>query len=241
MQLRGKQLLLYGGGGSLHRIAHAEKIVLVLSAGALSWITVLIDLDGCCRRCARSWSCSALILHTSASISARGTAASSCSANPSIEHIFSELYHVREQRKSGYRKVKILELLLFMSDLDTQEAVLQTEYFNQNQVRRIKAVASYITEDITRHETIEELSERFGFSPTALKKGFHGVYGTSVYAYLRQYRIQTAQKLLLETVSRLQQLHTGWAMRIPTNSRRAFREICRRTPTEYRKSVRLDR
>ena len=34
-------------------------------------------------------------------------------ANPSIEHIFSELYHVREKRKPGYMKIKMLELLLF--------------------------------------------------------------------------------------------------------------------------------
>lgn len=38
-------------------------------------------------------------------------------ANPSIEHIFSELYYVREQRKAGYIKIKMLELLLFLSDL----------------------------------------------------------------------------------------------------------------------------
>ena len=162
-------------------------------------------------------------------------------ANPSIEHIFSELYHVREQRKSGYRKVKILELLLFMSDLDTQEAVLQTEYFNQNLVRHIKAVAAYITEDITRHETIEELSERFGFSPTALKKGFHGVYGTSVYAYLRQYQIQTAQKLLLETDLSVAAVAHRVGYENPNKFASAFREICGSTPTEYRKSVRLDR
>ena len=51
-------------------------------------------------------------------------------ANPSIEHIFSELYHVREKRKPGYMKVKMLELLLFLSDLNTAEEVLQTDYFN---------------------------------------------------------------------------------------------------------------
>ena len=82
-------------------------------------------------------------------------------ANPSIEHIFSELYHVREKRKPGYMKVKMLELLLFLSDLNTAEEVLQTDYFNQNQVALIKAVASYITEDLTAHHTIEQLSQKF--------------------------------------------------------------------------------
>lgn len=38
-------------------------------------------------------------------------------ANESIEHIFSELYSIKENRKPGYLKIKVLELLLFLSDL----------------------------------------------------------------------------------------------------------------------------
>lgn len=69
-------------------------------------------------------------------------------------------------------KVKMLELLLFLSDLNTAEEVLQTDYFNQNQVALIKAVASYITEDLTAHHTIEQLSQKFEISTTALKSAF---------------------------------------------------------------------
>lgn len=38
--------------------------------------------------------------------------------NISIEHIFSELYSVPENIRKGYHKVKVLELLLFLSGLD---------------------------------------------------------------------------------------------------------------------------
>ena len=38
--------------------------------------------------------------------------------NISIEHIFSELYSVPENIRKGYHKVKVLELLLFLSALD---------------------------------------------------------------------------------------------------------------------------
>ena len=57
-------------------------------------------------------------------------------------------------------KIKMLELLRFLSDLNTAEEVLQTDYYNQNQVALIKAVASYITEDLTTHHTIEQLSQK---------------------------------------------------------------------------------
>ena len=162
-------------------------------------------------------------------------------ANPSIEHIFSELYHVREKRKPGYMKIKMLELLLFLSDLNTAEEVLQTDYYNQNQVALIKAVASYITEDLTTHHTIEQLSQKFKISTTALKKCFRGVYGTSVYSYLRTYRLQVAQKLLLETELPVTEIASKIGYENPNKFTSAFKEMYGSSPTEYRKSVRLDR
>lgn len=162
-------------------------------------------------------------------------------ANPSIEHIFSELYHVREKRKPGYMKIKMLELLLFLSDLNTADEVLQTDYFNQNQVALIKEVASYITEDLTTHHTIEQLSQKFEISTTALKKCFRGVYGTSVYSYLRTYRLQVAQKLLLETELSVTDIASKIGYENPNKFTSAFKETYGSSPTEFRKSVRLDR
>ena len=141
-----------------------------------------------------------------------------------IEHIFSELYHVREKRTPGYMKVKMLELLLFLSDLNTAEEVLQTDYFNQNQVALIKAVASYITEDLTAHHTIEQLSQKFAISTTALKKCFRGVYGASVYSYLRTYRLQGAKKLLGETESAVAEIASKIVYENPNKLTSAFKE-----------------
>ena len=162
-------------------------------------------------------------------------------ANPSIEHIFSELYYIREKRKPGYMKIKTLELLLFLSDLNTAEEVLQTDYFNQNQVALIKAVASYITEDLTTHHTIEQLSQKFEISTTALKKCFRGVYGTSIYSYLRTYRLQVAQKLLVETELSVTEIASKIGYENPNKFTSAFKETYGSSPTEFRKSVRLDR
>ena len=162
-------------------------------------------------------------------------------ANPSIEHIFSELYHVREQRKPGYMKIKTLELLLFLSDLDTVKEVVQTDYYNQNQVKLIKEIAAFITKDLSAHYTIEQLSERFEISTTTLKKCFRGVYGTSVYAYLRTYRLQMAQKWLIETNLQVTEIANSIGYENPNKFTSAFREVYGVSPTEFRKNVLLDR
>lgn len=161
--------------------------------------------------------------------------------NPFVQHIFTELYHVRERRKSGYIKVKVLELLLFLSDLDIADEVLQTDYYNKDQVKLVKAVEACITEDIAKHYTIEMLSEKFEISPTALKKCFHGVYGTSIYSYLRIYRLQTARKLLLETELPVTEIAHKIGYENPNKFASAFKAVYGSTPSDFRKSVHLDR
>lgn len=160
-------------------------------------------------------------------------------ANPSIEHIFSELYNVREQRKSGYMKIKTLEMLLFLSDLDTRQEVIQTEYYSQKQVSLIKEIADFITADITQHYTIEQLAEKYNISPTALKKCFRGVYGSSVYAYLRMYRLQTAGRLLAETTLQITEIAAKTGYENPNKLSSAFKQIYGVSPTDFRKGVRL--
>ena len=79
------------------------------------------------------------------------------------------------------------------------------------------------------------------FSTTALKKCFRGVYGTSVYSYLRTYRLQVAQKLLLETELPVTEIASKIGYENPNKFTSAFKEMYGSSPTEFRKSVRLDR
>ena len=155
-------------------------------------------------------------------------------ANPSIKHIFSELYHEKEQQKPGYRKIKMMDLLLFLSDLDAGDEILQTEYFSQAQVARSKQVAAYLTEDLCRHETIGQLADRFQISPTALKRCFKGVYGTSIYAYLKSYRMQEAQKLLLETELSVGEIAAKIGYENPNKFTSAFKKEYGVSPTGFK-------
>lgn len=162
-------------------------------------------------------------------------------ANPSVEHIFSELYCVKEKRKAGYIKIKTLELLLFLSDLNTKEEILHMEYFNSSQVNLMKNVETYITKDLTKHYTIEQISHEFEISDSALKKNFKGVYGTSIYSYLRTYRLQTAEKLLRETELSVTEIASDIGYENPNKFTSAFKEMYGIPPTLYRKRIYLDR
>jgi AraC-like DNA-binding protein len=161
-------------------------------------------------------------------------------ANKSIEHIFSELYHIREERRRSYMQLKVLELLLFLSDLDLSTELVTTEYVNQKQVMMIKSVKNFITEDITKHYTVAELADRFNVSPTSLKNGYHHVYGTSIYAFLKYYRLQTAGKYLAETDVSVTEIAAMVGYENPNKFSSAFKEVYRRTPSDFRRCVQMD-
>ena len=162
-------------------------------------------------------------------------------ANESIAHIFSELYSIREKRKSGYLKLKIMELLLFLSDLDGESACNQAKYMNTKHVQKIKQVHDCIVEDIRRHYTVSELSDRFQIAPTALKTDFAKVYGSSVYAYLKAFRLQEAQRQLLYTDASVAKIAAQVGYENPNKFATAFKKAYDVSPTAFRNNVRLDR
>ena len=152
-----------------------------------------------------------------------------------IAHVFSELYTVHSVPDTGYLRLKVLELLHILTRLKSREDVQQTEYFNQHQVECVKQAAALLTQELTVHRTIEQLAQEVGLSPTALKSCFKGIYGSSVYAYQKEYRLQLAQKLLAETDSTIAEIAHQIGYENPNKFSSAFRQSLGMTPTQYRK------
>lgn len=63
-------------------------------------------------------------------------------SKPYIAHIFSELYSVPESIKKGYFKVKILELLLYLSGMEPENETAEIKAYSQSQTELAKACAN---------------------------------------------------------------------------------------------------
>ena len=154
---------------------------------------------------------------------------------PVVAHIFSELYTAHAVPDTGYLRLKVLELLHVLSRLKGRDDVQQTDYFNPHQVECARRAAKLLTQKLTVHQTIEQLAQDVGLSATALKTCFKGVYGSSVYAYQKEYRLQLAQKLLTETDSTIAEIAHQIGYENPNKFSSAFRQSLGMTPTQYRK------
>ena len=158
-------------------------------------------------------------------------------ANPTMEHVFSELYKVPSTIRRGYIRVKILELLLILTELDPTEAPDRHIYFPAAQIKTIKQIHAFLVEHFHEHYTIDELSERFQISSTVMKKCFHSVYGDSVYAYMKKYRLQVAERLLREGTLTIGEIAARVGYLNPNKFTSAFCAAYGVPPTAYRKKV----
>ena len=154
-----------------------------------------------------------------------------------VEHIFSELYKVPAAIRRGYIRVKVLDLLLILTGLDPAEDPEKCAYFPAAQIETIKQLHAFLLERFPEHYTIAELSERFSISPTVMKKCFRGVYGDSIYAYMKQYRLHVAERLLRESDLSIGEIAAQIGYLNPNKFTSAFCAEYGVPPTMYRKEV----
>lgn len=134
------------------------------------------------------------------------------------DHVISELYQVPDNIRLEYLRVKILELLVTLRTVDPTVLGVERPYFYKTQVEKVKAIMSFMTNEPEHHFTMEELSEKFDISTSALKQCFKGVYGTAIYTYMRNYRMDLATSFSHRRMNQSQQLPEKLAIRTPASS-----------------------
>lgn len=157
--------------------------------------------------------------------------------NISIEHIFSELYSVPENIRKGYHKVKVLELLLFLSGLEYKVESEERRYFSRSQVTAAKEAKKYLLAHLDEHITITELADMLGISSTSLKICFKGVYGDTINGYITNCKMQKAASLLKNTDKSVLEIAGIVGYNNGSKFAGAFRRVMNKSPNEYRKSL----
>lgn len=156
----------------------------------------------------------------------------------SVEHIFGELYHVPEQIKMAYFKIKILELFLYLDALEMPEVPEEKPYFYKTQVEKTKAMKQFLEEHVQENYTQEFLSKKFELSLTAMKQCFKSVYGMPIGAWMLQYRMNyAAEQLHSDSEISIADLAGGLGYDSQSKFAMAFRKVMGMSPTEYRRQM----
>lgn len=154
-----------------------------------------------------------------------------------VGHIFSELYGIKPKMIAHNLKVKVLELLMYLNDINIEEYKQIKRYFSKNQVEIIKKIRAYMIKNIQIHYTLKELSEMFDISLTSMKNCFKGVYGSSIYAYMKTYRMQAAAILLKEEDASITEIAIKMGYENPSKFSECFKKEFGVLPSQYKKSL----
>ena len=157
-------------------------------------------------------------------------------ASPDIDRIFRPLYGLPDTLRLPYFKLKVQELLLYLHRLKPDSEGLA--HYPSAQTIMAKDVHALLTGHLERRFTIEELSKKFLINSSSLKQSFKGVYGLPIAAYMKEYRIKKSMELLRNTDDSISQIAGAVGYGTQGKFTKAFKDIVKITPTDYRKHCR---
>ena len=106
-------------------------------------------------------------------------------------------YDVNNNANSLYLKAKVYEIfsLIFQKDID-KEIEKCPFIMNDDHIMKIKLAKDIIVSAYDNPPTLVELSKKIDLSLKKLKQGFKEVYGSPVFQYLLEYKMNLSKQLL---------------------------------------------
>lgn len=231
--MRGGTAVYLGAGDiTVHSMACCADSAMMFPVGYSEGLSVSVDLSRLSTVCPE--------LLQEAGVQAGRLQERFCSGKPSaiptcseLEHIFAPLFSVEASLRLPFLKLKILELLIYLSCLKSREKEL-TQYFSQ-QTELIKEIHQQLTEHLDQRFTIEEISKQYLINTSTLKEVFKTVYGLPIATYMKEYRVHKAMKLLRETDATIADIAAQVGYETQGKFSKAFKDVTQVLPTKYRK------
>lgn len=145
--------------------------------------------------------------------------------NFKIQSVINEIIHCQysNELKDLFLLSKSIELLVLQAELYNEHS---TQNYIKSQKDRTKLIEAkeLLTSRIENPPTLSELSKLIAMNEYKLKKGFKELFGTTVFGYIHQVRMDLAKRLLLGTSKTAKEIayETGYSS--PQHFSKAFKE-----------------
>ena len=155
--------------------------------------------------------------------------------NEQTERIFSAFYDQPETLMLPYQKIKVLELLLYLTKMEftPQNKLVEYQFELTETIRKIH---DRLLRHMEQRITIEELSRQYLINPTTLKNAFKSVYGTSIAAHIKEHRMRLAARMLIESNMNIAEIAQAVGYDSQSKFTTAFKAYFKVLPREYRKN-----
>lgn len=159
-------------------------------------------------------------------------------ADDRFKKLFEDMSGAPSECRIPYLQMKVAELLLLLCKSDMPEKSDESSFMTMGQVQIAKQVMEIISDDLSRHYSIESLAAPFGISPSSLKNYFQGVYGKNISTWLREARMSVASAALREGNQPVAEIAASVGYENASKFSAAFKSFLGATPLEYRRQSR---
>ncbi|MEH1848742.1 MAG: AraC family transcriptional regulator [Nostoc sp.] len=106
----------------------------------------------------------------------------------------------QDMTKRLYLEGKVWELAALMVDQEIQinQGSLEINKPKPSEVERIYYAKEILLKHLDNPPSLIQLAQQVGLNDRKLKEGFRSVFGTTVFGYLHNYRMEVAQNLLIQ-------------------------------------------
>jgi AraC-like DNA-binding protein len=156
-----------------------------------------------------------------------------------MQRIAQQILHCpyRGIAKRMYLEGKVLELMgiLIAQELEICDGQSNLQPLKPDVVDRIHHAREIILQRLDNPPSLHELARQVGLNECTLKRGFRSCFGTTVFGYLRNYKLEQARQLLETGDMKITEIAQamGYTSRSPFAA--AFRKQFGMNPKEYQK------
>ncbi|MEC8323043.1 MAG: AraC family transcriptional regulator [Bacteroidota bacterium] len=156
--------------------------------------------------------------------------------SPSMAIVLNQIinYNLNTNLRELYCKAKVYELLSLYFNRGEDVNVEQCPFLaDESNVKKIKAAKDIIIQRIAEPPTLVKLSSEIDLSLKKLKEGFKQIYGTTVYGFLFDYKMELARKLLESGAHNVNEVGLKVGYSTASHFIAAFKKHYGTTPKKY--------
>lgn len=115
---------------------------------------------------------------------------------PQMQFIISDICRnpFKGYMRKSYLEAKVIELFLLQADSHRN---IQKENLRKDETDKIIAARDYLDQNYNKKIRIIDLARTMGTNQQTLKKGFKELFGTTIWGYYNDLRMETAKDLLI--------------------------------------------
>ncbi len=159
--------------------------------------------------------------------------------SPPVRLILNQLTtnKINDSFRSVYMKGKIYELLsYYFSSNSDNESEFCPYIANEETISKVKQAKEIIIGNISNPPSLSELAKQVGLNIKKLKTDFKQFYGSPVFTFLLNYKMELAKKMLLENQMNVYEIAINLGYSTSSHFIAAFKRKYGITPKQFAKS-----